>query len=412
MRKLFYFILLIGMTVACESDEIEFLDDELTRVEQESKDRDTDIVNALNSAVDALNAAIKTEADIRAAQIQGIAELLLATKATLTAMIAAEELARIKGDADLAADLKSNIDKLTAAIALEEDARIAGDEANANAIAEAVTELSAAIGAESRARARGDAQLAGTISDAVDTINESIAVEIDARIAGDESLEEFVKRVRKRLNKNIDAAESAAIQGDADTLAAATAQARLLDDLLQGQIDRNSGEITDAFNLIADLQDSLDDQDVELKGLIQNVQTALANAIVNLQDADDAQFEELSGIITAFNRALNAADADIKATLDELIAALEEQDIATETFLGQITRLFEDAGYTVNGNVVTKAEATVTIRSTDFILLVDGVNISLSNQSLSGDAQDDFDHINSNVVKRCLLYTSPSPRDS
>ena len=316
------------MTVACESDEIEFLDDELTRVEQESKDRDTDIVSALNSAVDALNAAIKTEADIRAAQIQGIAELLQATKATLTAMIAAEELARIKGDADLAADLKSNIEMLQAALALEESARIAGDEANADAIAEAVTELSAAIGAESQARKRGDAELAAALGDAVDTINESITAEIDARVEGDQANEDFIKKVRKRLNRNIDRAEQAAIDGDSATLAEANSIIQEVNGNLQSAIDGVSE------NLVALENNILDAIDVVAAGYPNRSITTMSDVVAIIlaeaseQNGIQADVAVLLGNLETIKLQLNdVTDGhdELKAQVDELIAALTEQ---------------------------------------------------------------------------------------
>ena len=245
-----------------------------------------------------------------------------------------------------------------------------------------------------------------------------------------------------------------------------------LDAYVEDLTDKTILDIDELRALIATvsstLQSSQAAQDADFTARLGAVITSVSNAIakadanhaaalVAIQQGDN----DLADALAASNRAIDARIAEINAAitaqdndrLDELIAALEEQMIDTETYLGQITRLFEEAGYTVNDNVVTKAEATVTIRSTDFILLVVGINISLSNQSLSGDAQDDFDHINSNVVKRlnrlvwepltdifynklewvsdevvdgiyvetltgsvtyrfCLLYTSPSPRDS
>ena len=130
---------------------------------------------------------------------------------------------------------------------------------------------------------------------------------------------------------------------------------------------------------------------------------AIILAEASEQNAIQADVTVLLGNLQTIKLQLNdVTDGhdELKAQVDELIAALTEQDIDTETFLGQITRLFEDAGYTANGNVFTKAEATVTIRDTDFILLVDGVNISLSDHNLSGDAQDDFDIIDAAVTQR------------
>ena len=358
------------------------------------------------------------KADLAALQVTVNNEI-----ATLTAAIAALQAQ----DDEIMAELADRFSLLKQELAQAVAALAAADEAN----------LVAALAEVDRVEDEIVALMQENIDQLkllVENLSDSLSAEINVAIARAESLVNNAIAIAANANSAL-----------AEVVAANEAAAQAANDALQLLIEENAAAIEvlqdELNNLDAYVEDLTDKQilDVEnLKALIEALRAEL-NSSQAAQDADytarlgaiitsvsnaiakaDGQYaaaliaiqqgdNELADALAASNRAIDARIAEINEALaaqdndrlDELIAALEEQMIDTETYRGVLDRLFEEAGYTVSGNTITKAEATITVRDTDFILIVDGVNISIGNGSrLTGSAQDDFDTIDSAVTKR------------
>ena len=282
MRKLFYSILFIGTLIACEKDEVEFLQKELLATEAELQAQIDDVKSALEIATASLNQAIADEARHRANGDIVLANNLQLATDRLSAAIEA-------GDEAVAARLSALLDA-------EVEARIAGDLANADALAEAVAQLSSALAAEEKARIAGDDGLAASLNSAIVTLNSAIDAEAQARIDGDAELQQKIKNLRRKLNRAIRDLE------EADESLRILIEGHVM--TLQDAIDTNSADIIaeanrvnalfrDAYikiNGITTRLNGLDSEDENLRGDIEALQNQLIDIVadinLNIDDID------------------------------------------------------------------------------------------------------------------------------
>ena len=362
MRKLLYSILFVGALIACEKDEIEFLDQEVARVEEESIQRDQDNANALAVAQASLQAAIDAEKAAREAGDANLSANLSEAVATLSSAIADEANARAAGDAQLAADLKANIDMLVALLAKEEEARIAGDQANADALADAVGALSAALSAERNARIAGDANLSAAISSLNDKLLEAVAIleAADAAIkaaseAGDDRLNERITRVRDNLRTRINNVRQNVKQFTRDKvneledeLEQAIADLKIVVDGnttaiadLQAQID--AIDFTDATELEAAINTAVAALTASTTAELEYAVMNLTNSINSVSGWHTSQREALDAALRALIAAIPADDdqalLDAIAALEARIAALEADTPVVDPFEGKTITL-------------------------------------------------------------------------
>ena len=338
MRKLLYSILFVGALIACEKDEIEFLDKEVARVEEESIQRDQDNANALAIAQAQLQAAIQAEAAARQAGDEELASNLNAAVTTLSSAIQAEAVARAAGDAQLAADLKSNVDMLVALLAKEEEARAAGDLANANALADAVADLSSAISAEQRARISGDASNAAALDRAVNTINETIAIEQQAREDGDADLLQKIKNLRKKLRRAVEALEEADRTNKAELQAA-------IDVVSAGLADTNI-ELEQLENYTEVLTDLIELNTTAIEAneaAIGDIMTALEDAVATINTIFDTNYQTLAEALAVIgSEASEQNDIQVQLLLIlNRVAALENEEVDLSSIQEQIDAILE-----------------------------------------------------------------------
>ena len=358
MKKLLYSILFVGALIACEKDEIEFLDQEVARVEKESIQRDQDNANALAVAQASLQAAIDAEKAAREAGDANLSANLSEAVATLSSAIADEANARAAGDAQLAADLKANIDMLVALLAKEEEARIAGDQANADALADAVGALSAALSAERNARIAGDANLSAAISSLNDKLLEAVAIleAADAAIeaaseAGDDRLNNRITRVRDNLRDRITNVRQNVKQFTRDKVNDAKDELEQAIADVQAEVDGNT-------SAISELQAALDTVSSTLSGLGDRVDALDSDNATEIA-AIKEQLETLeANINSAYSETqLNYDDIqDLQSQLTDLLARIEALEPTPPAQLGDV---YEFVGtYTANYNGINHVAVT------------------------------------------------------
>ena len=367
-----------------------------------------------NEAIEAANAAIAAGDD---ALFNEISELLTGLNRSLQAAIdqVAGDLAQLRNDFNQLDDYVETLTDDLLAVGLDVDTLRATIEALAtvssdtdtntlNAIAALGVDLNAAIDAVAgnlQSYTEGQSGVIGNINNHIQVLYDSIVADDDSAIeAAISDLRAELATLETRVSANETAITN--LQADLATFEALVRDNKqsLLDLGLDiAQLDDFIGTVSSTLNDLS----SDDTQYNEILLMIQNVQGSVSRAIIGAADANTALSAEFNTTISELRELIEAAGNGSNIDnerLEELIAALEESGIATETYRGELDRLFTEAGYTVNGNIVTKAEATITLRDTDFILIVDGINIGSNGNYLSGDAQDDFNTIDSLTTKR------------